>query len=119
MSPHRRYARAKLAGLLLHAGLRRRTPELVITDVHPGLVASDFGRYLGRTGAVLKILARPVLSSPGAAAEHLLRPALRPGFDAAHYHRGRRRKLSPLVTDGRLQQEVWDDAHARLRDYLA
>ncbi|MDR7277235.1 SDR family NAD(P)-dependent oxidoreductase [Catenuloplanes atrovinosus] len=118
LGAHARYARAKLAGLLLHAGMRRRVPELVIVDVHPGLVATDFGRYLGRTGAVLKVLARPVLSSPETAAAHLLRPALHPGHDAAYYHRDRPRDPSPLVADPELQRQVWADARTRIEELL-
>ncbi|GIE76476.1 short-chain dehydrogenase [Actinoplanes philippinensis] len=114
LSAHQRYARAKLAALLLHEELRRRHPDVPIVDVHPGLVATDFGRYLGRTGAVLKVLARPVLSSPWTAAGHLLRAATADLTGGAYFHRDRPGRPSQLLQDRRLSDAVWQDAVARL-----
>jgi NAD(P)-dependent dehydrogenase (short-subunit alcohol dehydrogenase family) len=114
LNAHERYARAKLAGLLLHEGLRHRHAFLEVVDVHPGLVATDFGRYLGRTGAVLKAVARPLLSSPETAADLLIRLATRDLHSVSYFHRRHPREPSELVTDARLQREVWDDACTRL-----
>jgi NAD(P)-dependent dehydrogenase (short-subunit alcohol dehydrogenase family) len=114
LGAHSRYARAKLVLLLLHAGLRCRHPGLEIVDVHPGIVASDFGRYLGGAGAALKVLARPVLSSPATAAEHLIRLAAVPELLGTYYHRQRPDRPSPLVADASLQREVWQVANVHL-----
>lgn len=114
LNAHERYARAKLAGLLLHQGLRLRHTGLEAVDVHPGLVATDFGRYLGRAGAVLKTVARPLLSSPETAADLLVRLATRDLHNVSYFHRQHPREPSGLVTDTRLQREVWDDACTRL-----
>jgi hypothetical protein len=63
MWPHAVYARAKLAfGVLREFG--RRTPGVTVADFHPGIIASDFGRYMGVRGAVLTRLAKPFLDRP-------------------------------------------------------
>jgi hypothetical protein len=79
-------------------------------------VATDFGRYLGRTGTLLKIVARPALSSPSAAAARLLRAATADLSYGTYYHRHRHRLRTPsgLVADSRLQDAAWNDAMARL-----
>lgn len=116
LGPHGRYARAKLAGLLLNREYRRRTPEVAVVDFHPGIVASDFGRYLGRPGQVLTALSRPVLTSPDTAGARLVRLAAadRAEVDGRYFHGTRLRRPSPLVADDRLARAVWDDARRRL-----
>ncbi len=103
---HDRYARAKLAQLLAHQA-RRMDPSWPETyDVHPGLVASDFGRYLGRTGGLLKVLATPVLRSPAAAAGTLARISRDERLAATYFHRDRPHEPSALVGDAALAQDV-------------
>jgi NAD(P)-dependent dehydrogenase (short-subunit alcohol dehydrogenase family) len=116
LGAHRRYARAKLAALLLHREHHRRHPDLEIVDVHPGIVASDFGRYLGTTGTVLKHLLRPVLLSPSAAASALasLAAAAHP-LPATYYVRHRPGRPAPLVADVGLARAVYRDALQHLR----
>jgi NAD(P)-dependent dehydrogenase (short-subunit alcohol dehydrogenase family) len=116
LGAHQRYARAKLAALLLHRAHQDRHPEIGIVDVHPGIVASDFGRYLGHTGTVLKHLARPFLLSPRAAATALVALAEASQLSTpAYYDRHRPRTPSALVADHRLVEAVHADACARLR----
>ncbi|MFD9701793.1 SDR family NAD(P)-dependent oxidoreductase [Lentzea sp. NPDC059081] len=113
--PHRRYALAKLVSLLLHREHHRLHPEVEIVDVHPGLVASDFGRYMGRTGTVLKHLARPVLRSPAAAATTLVKLAEAPALPpSAYFVRDHRGEPSKLVEDEGLVTAVYADACRRL-----
>lgn len=114
LSAHRRYARAKLAALLLHRAHQSRHPEISIVDVHPGIVASDFGRYLGRTGVVLKHLARPFLLSPRTAATALVALA-EVTHSSAYYDRHRPGIPSPLTTDHQLVEAVYADACGRLQ----
>ncbi|MFD4644454.1 SDR family NAD(P)-dependent oxidoreductase [Lentzea sp. NPDC058436] len=115
LGPHQRYAVAKLASLFLHREHRRLHPEVEIVDVHPGLVASDFGRYLGRTGAVLKHVARPVLRSPAAAASTLVRLAATAQLpSSAYFVRDHRSEPSGLVNDRQLAAAVYADALRRL-----
>jgi NAD(P)-dependent dehydrogenase (short-subunit alcohol dehydrogenase family) len=116
LGAHQRYARAKLAALLLHRAHHDRHPAISIVDVHPGIVASDFGRYLGRAGTVLKHLARPFLLSPGTAAAALVALAEAPELPTpAYYDRQRRRNPSALITDRQLKEAVYADACARLQ----
>jgi NAD(P)-dependent dehydrogenase (short-subunit alcohol dehydrogenase family) len=116
LGAHQRYARAKLAALLLHRAHQDRHPEIGIVDVHPGIVASDFGRYLGHTGTVLKYLARPFLLSPRAAAAALVALAEASQLSTpAYYDRHHPRTPSALIADQQLVEAVHADACARLR----
>lgn len=45
------------AGVLLRE-FHRHNPGVDAGDFHPGLIASDFGRYMGRTGSLLKTATR-------------------------------------------------------------
>jgi NAD(P)-dependent dehydrogenase (short-subunit alcohol dehydrogenase family) len=114
MGAHRRYARAKLAALLLHREHQRRHPDLSMIDVHPGIVASDFGRYLGRTGTVLTHLSRPFLLSPRSAATALVSLAMRRTHESRYFNRLRPATPSPLADDLDLARCVYDDALRRL-----
>ncbi len=114
-SAMRRYARAKLAALLLHQEHTRRHPALAMAYVHPGVVASGFFRSMGRWGAVATVLARPLLTSPDAAARPLVHLATTDEDIAGRYvHARRPGRPSPLVHDERLARAVWDDAQRRL-----
>jgi hypothetical protein len=116
LGAHQRYARAKLAALLLHRAHQDRHPDISIVDVHPGIVASDFGRYLGRTGTVLKHLARPFLLSPRTAAAGLIALAEAPAPPTpAYYDRHHLRTPSALTDDHLLREAVYADACARLQ----
>lgn len=83
LSPHRRYARAKLAALLLHREHARRHPRLEIVDFHPGIISSDFGRYLGTVGALATAVSRPFLTTPQEGARRLVHLAVTRDASAA------------------------------------
>jgi hypothetical protein len=42
----------------------RRHPDIDVGDFHPGIMAIDFGRYLGTTGMLLKVLPRHSSTAP-------------------------------------------------------
>ncbi|GAA2673448.1 MULTISPECIES: SDR family NAD(P)-dependent oxidoreductase [Actinosynnema] len=109
LSPHAVYAWAKLAGALLLREFGRREPDITVTDFHPGLVASDFGRYLGGAGALLKLLATPFLDSPTTAATRLIDLATTTEDVNGHYHvDNRRAQGSPLLDDRAAATALWD-----------
>lgn len=116
---HQRYARAKLAALIVHADARTQPGAVQTVDVHPGIVATDFGRYMGRTGAVLKFLATPFLSSPSSAADVLAANAARLDVDHSYYHRRTPRGPSVLVEDREVRDEVMKDVEQRLALWLS
>jgi NAD(P)-dependent dehydrogenase (short-subunit alcohol dehydrogenase family) len=118
LGAHRRYARAKLAALLLHREHRRRRPGIQIVDVHPGIVASDFGRYMGWIGAVLKQASRPFLLSPRTAAKALVALADTDELLADYYVRDHPSRPSALVRDAALAAAVYEDASKRIEPYL-
>jgi NAD(P)-dependent dehydrogenase (short-subunit alcohol dehydrogenase family) len=118
LGAHRRYARAKLAALLLHREHRRRRPGIQIVDVHPGIVASDFGRYMGWIGAVLKQASRPFLLSPRTAAKALVALADTDEPLADYYVRDHPSRPSALVRDAALAAAVYEDASKRIEPYL-
>src|SRR5829696_3659875 len=108
-------ARAKLAALLLHREHARRHPRLEIVDFHPGIIASDFGRYLGTPGRIATILARQILTSPREAGRRLVHLATtQDAVGGRYYDRTRPAEPSPLVGDPELAAAVWDDARRRL-----
>ena len=120
LGPHRRYARAKLAALLLHRAYARRHPDVPVADFHPGIVASDFGRYLGRRGAIASALARPFLVSPSTAAARLIALATTAGPVGGRYFvGGAPAQPHPLVADDGLAEEVWRDADRRVDGALS
>lgn len=110
-----RYARGKLAALLLHREHARHHPGLVMAAVHPGLVASGFFRSMAPWGRLFTALAQPLLVSPQTAAGRLVRVATTRHEIAGRYFRGSRPgQASPLVADDQLARAVWDDAQQRL-----
>ena len=110
-----RYARGKLAALLLHREHARHHPDLVMAAVHPGLVASGFFRSMAPWGRLFTALARPLLVSPQTAAGRLVRVATTRDEIAGRYFRGSRPgQASPLVGDDQLARAIWDDAQQRL-----
>ncbi|ATE55619.1 SDR family NAD(P)-dependent oxidoreductase [Actinosynnema pretiosum] len=109
LGAHAVYARAKLAGALLLRELGRREPDITVTDFHPGLVASGFGRYLGSASALLKLLATPFLDSPTTAATRLIHLATTTEDVNGHYHvKNRRAPGSPLLHDHTTATALWN-----------
>lgn len=108
LGPHRVYARAKLVGGILLRELGRRHPGTTVADFHPGIMATDFGRYLGGLGAVLKVVASPVLDSPAQGARRLVDlVGSEEDVNGRYFVRGRPAAGSPLLTDQALAVRLW------------
>lgn len=108
-----------MAALLLHRAYARRHPDVPVADFHPGIVASDFGQYLGPWGSVAKVLGRPFLTSPLTAAMRLADLATAADPNGGRYFLGTvPAEPNPLVSDARLAEEVWRDADRRLDGLL-
>lgn len=107
--PHKAYARAKLAAGILLREFGRRHPHTVVADFHPGIIASDFGRYLGATGTLLTALAAPFLDSPADGAHHLVHLALTDeDINARYFVRDRPASGSQQLQDPALGTHLWD-----------
>ncbi|MCS7478452.1 SDR family NAD(P)-dependent oxidoreductase [Umezawaea endophytica] len=108
LGPHQVYARAKLVGGVLLRELGRRHPGTTVADFHPGIMASNFGRYLGGLGAVLKVVASPVLDSPAQGARRLVDlVGSEEDVDGRYFVRGLPAEGSPLLADQALGGRLW------------
>ncbi|WP_413804850.1 SDR family NAD(P)-dependent oxidoreductase [Streptomyces sp. OE57] len=109
LSGHRAYARSKLAAGILLREYGHRYLAVDVGDFHPGIIASDFGRYMGKSGAVMKVLARPFIDSPDQGAARLVHLASsdRPLAGAYHTHT-RPSKGSPQLYSRDLGAALWE-----------
>ncbi|MFC9428852.1 SDR family NAD(P)-dependent oxidoreductase [Streptomyces sp. NPDC056987] len=111
VSGHRTYARAKLAAGVLLREFHRRNPGVDAGDFHPGIMASDFGRYMGRTGSLLKTAARPFIGSPRQGAERLVELAARQqALAGAYFVHTRRARGSAQLHSQELGAALWEAA---------
>lgn len=109
MRPHAVYARAKLAFGVLLREFGRRTPGVAVADFHPGIIASEFGRYMGIRGAVLTRLARPFLDTPVDGAQRLMHLATTDeDIDGRYFVDGCPVAGSPLLDDRHLATALWE-----------
>ncbi|MFE3142878.1 SDR family NAD(P)-dependent oxidoreductase [Streptomyces scopuliridis] len=112
VSGHRTYARAKLAAGVLLREFHRRNPGVDAGDFHPGIMASDFGRYMGRTGSLLKTAARPFIGTPRQGAERLAELATRQqDLAGAYFVHTRRAKGSAQLHSQELGTALWEVAN--------
>lgn len=119
MRPHDVYARAKLAFGLLLREFGRRHPDVVVADFHPGIIASDFGRYLGVAGGVLTVLARPFLDTPEDGARRLVQLVTTDEeISGRYFSRGHPAAGSPLLQDRTLSAALWSLAERLCAGYL-
>jgi NAD(P)-dependent dehydrogenase (short-subunit alcohol dehydrogenase family) len=117
LSWHRVYARSKLVGGILLREFGRRHPEVDVGDFHPGLIASDMGRYMGLLGSVLKVVCRPLLGSPKDGARHLIHLATREqSLSGGYFCDDRPARGSPQLNDPALGAVLWSLAE-RLTDH--
>jgi NAD(P)-dependent dehydrogenase (short-subunit alcohol dehydrogenase family) len=108
LSRHRAYARAKLAAGILLREFGRRYPDIDVGDFHPGIMATDFGRYLGTAGTVLKVLAAPLLDTADDGARRLVHLALTPEPLAGQYFvKSRPATGSAQLQDRQLGGRLW------------
>ncbi len=113
LSRHRAYARAKLAAGILLREYGRRHPDIDVGDFHPGIMATDFGRYLGITGTALKMLAAPFLDSADDGARRLVHLAFSPEPLAGQYFsKDRPSNGSPQLDDRQLGERLWQLAQS-------
>lgn len=111
VSGHRAYARSKLAAGILLREYGRRHRTIDVGDFHPGIIASDFGRYMGKRGAVMKALARPFIDTPHQGAARLVHLASATGTLAGTYYTHTRPdRASPQLHSGELGAALWDFA---------
>ncbi len=111
------YCRAKLANLLFTRELARRLgpDEIAVNALHPGTIASRFGRD-GDTRGLFALgvgLARPFLASPerGAALPvYLASSAEVADVTGAYFERGRRRRPSAAARDDEAARVLWDQS---------
>lgn len=119
MRPHAVYARAKLAFGVLLREFGRRTPGVTVADFHPGIIASDFGRYMGVRGAVLTRLAGPFLDTPVDGARRLVHLATTDeDIDGRYFVDGRPAAGSPLLDDRDLATTLWELAERLSAKYV-
>jgi NAD(P)-dependent dehydrogenase (short-subunit alcohol dehydrogenase family) len=108
VSGHRAYARSKLAAGILLREYGRRHGTIDVGDFHPGIIASDFGRYMGKRGAVMKVLARPFIDTPDQGAARLVHLASSPGTLAGTYYTHTQpAKASPQLHSRELGTALW------------
>lgn len=119
MGPHDVYARAKLAFGLLLREFGRRHPDIVVADFHPGIIASDFGRYMGVAGGILTVLAKPFLDTPQDGARRLVQLVLTDeDINGRYFARERPAAGAPLLQDRDLSAALWGQAEQLCTKYL-
>lgn len=105
---HGVYARAKLAGGILLREFGRRHPDTIVADFHPGIIASDMGRYMGPLGTFLKYASSPFIKSPEDGADRLMFLASTDTDIAYRYFMGDKpAKGAPQLGDRVLANELW------------
>ena len=112
----RAYCRSKLGNLWIAAELLRRSPQLEVYVVHPGVVATNLG---GRVGALGLRLKRLVMIEPELGAQMPLVCATQEGLaNGAYYHNALgRMRLSERdpARDLRAAAALWDTCDALTR----
>jgi retinol dehydrogenase 12 len=105
----RAYCRSKLGNLWMAEELLRRSPQLSVYVVHPGVVATNLG---GDAGALANRLKRLVMIAPQLGAQMPLVCCTQPGLvNGAYYHNalGRMRLVeSDPARDGRAAARLWE-----------
>ncbi len=106
------YSNAKLANIMATYALARRLrgTGVTVNCLHPGVVATSFGRNAGGWIGTLAAIASPFLMTPrrGAATSIYLASAPEPELMSGHYFvKSRPRKSSAASYDERIQERVW------------
>ena len=109
------YSNAKLANVMATYALARRLAGsgVTVNCLHPGVVATSFGKNAGGWISALSTLATPFLLTPrrGAATSvHLASSPEVAGVTGSFFVRSAVRKSSPASYDRRLQEQVWHGA---------
>jgi NAD(P)-dependent dehydrogenase (short-subunit alcohol dehydrogenase family) len=111
----RNYSDAKLANVLATYALARRLSSTGVTVncLHPGVVATSFGKNGGGWIAGLSRLAGPFLLTPDRGARTTVYLASAPGVanvTGRYFARSAPRRSSPVTYDEGLQEQVWQMA---------
>jgi NAD(P)-dependent dehydrogenase (short-subunit alcohol dehydrogenase family) len=112
----RAYCRSKLGNLWIAEELLRRSPQLSVYVVHPGVVATNLG---GDAGALGNRLKRLIMIEPELGAQTPLVCCTQPGLvNGAYYHNalGRMRLAdADPARDGRAAARLWETCEALTR----
>jgi NAD(P)-dependent dehydrogenase (short-subunit alcohol dehydrogenase family) len=109
LSRMRSYARAKLAGGILLREFARRHPGIDVGDFHPGIMATDFVRYMGGPASVaIKVLGRPLLDGPTDGAQRLVHlVTATEQLGGRYFVKNRPSAGSPLLQNAELGSQLW------------
>ncbi len=112
-SAWRAYYQAKLANILFTNELARRLEGTGVTanSMHPGLVASGFGRNDGGFIAMLFTLLRPFARNPEKGAETLVHLATSPdveGVTGAYFRNSRPARISKKASCEESARRLWE-----------
>ena len=106
------YSNAKLANAMATYALSRRLngTGITVNCLHPGVVATSFGRNAGGWISALSTLAKPFLLTPRAGAATSIYVASAPELERVtgrYFAKSLARKSSPASYDLALQEELW------------
>ena len=112
------YSNAKLANVMATYALARRLngTGVTVNCLHPGVVATSFGKNAGRWIASLSTLASPFLLTPQQGARTSVFVATAPEVESvtgSYFVKSRVHKSSPASHNQHLQEQVW---HTALRE---
>ncbi|MFM9281300.1 SDR family NAD(P)-dependent oxidoreductase [Paenibacillus jiagnxiensis] len=115
---HAIYARSKLiTGMLFREYHRRYSIEFA--DFHPGLISSDFGRYMGFYANILKVVFSPFLATPEKGAETLVYLAeTSTKLNGDYYVRKQKAQRNRMLDDPALSAWLWEECMQRLGKLL-
>ena len=106
------YSNAKLANVMATYALSRRLngTGITVNCLHPGVVATSFGKNAGGWIASLSTLAKPFLLTPRTGAATSVYVASAPELERVtgkYFAKSVARKSSPVSYDLALQEELW------------
>jgi NAD(P)-dependent dehydrogenase (short-subunit alcohol dehydrogenase family) len=112
-SPYAAYCATKLYNLMFTFELARRYPKLQCNALHPGVVASSFGRNNGGWFGALFVLGAPFLMTPEDGARTSVWLASSPeveGKSGGYYKRCKPSQPLRVARDFAAQQRLWDES---------
>jgi NAD(P)-dependent dehydrogenase (short-subunit alcohol dehydrogenase family) len=112
-SPYSAYCATKLYNLLFTFELARRFPKLQSNALHPGIVASSFGRNNGGWLGALFAVGAPFLMTPEKGARTSVWLASSPeveGKSGGYFKDCRPHETLPTARDVAVSQRLWDES---------
>lgn len=105
------YGDSKLANVLFTKGLARRLPPRALAfSLHPGVIATQLGRHLGKAGAVAFAISRVFMKSVGQGAATTVFAAAAPelvGHSGAYLSDCNEKMPHAAARDEALVEQVW------------